>query len=234
MFRCSIQAKGLAQCKNKIIKMTNIVSSIVTTPLFPLGIASLESRCAVPPVSSRWQNLYRWALSWLKTAVYASHVCITLLPLRGSPTPGNNPTDTAMADIEGAIEHYCSIFQGRRGNHQRLQIAVCLYPSLRRLRSKLAGPRGIGLSFTGENTLTVERGKICVKICTVLIERVLFQVRTSSLLSREYGMSTVCSPFSLSLSPRVFARCTEATIVPLRQQGFCLAMYLDDWLLLAV
>lgn len=40
-------------------------------------------------------------------------------------------------------------------------------------------------------------------------------------------------PFGLSLSPRVFVRCTEAAIAPLRQQGIRLATYLDDWLLLA-
>ncbi|KAK5913620.1 hypothetical protein CgunFtcFv8_008136 [Champsocephalus gunnari] len=40
-------------------------------------------------------------------------------------------------------------------------------------------------------------------------------------------------PFGLSLSPRVFVRCTEAAIAPLRHQGIRLATYLDDWLLLA-
>lgn len=40
-------------------------------------------------------------------------------------------------------------------------------------------------------------------------------------------------PFGLSLSPRVFVRCTEAAIAPLRKQGIRLATYLDDWLLLA-
>ncbi|XP_059199216.1 uncharacterized protein LOC131979287 [Centropristis striata] len=40
-------------------------------------------------------------------------------------------------------------------------------------------------------------------------------------------------PFGLSLSPRVFVRCTEAAIAPLRRQGIRLATYLDDWLLLA-
>ncbi|KAK5935335.1 hypothetical protein CgunFtcFv8_020704 [Champsocephalus gunnari] len=39
-------------------------------------------------------------------------------------------------------------------------------------------------------------------------------------------------PFGLSLSPRVFVRCTEAAIAPLRQQGIRLETYLDDWLLL--
>ena len=40
-------------------------------------------------------------------------------------------------------------------------------------------------------------------------------------------------PFGLSLSPRVFVRCTEAAIAPLRRRGIRLATYLDDWLLLA-
>ncbi|XP_032363038.1 LOW QUALITY PROTEIN: uncharacterized protein LOC116675032 [Etheostoma spectabile] len=40
-------------------------------------------------------------------------------------------------------------------------------------------------------------------------------------------------PFGLSLSPRVFVRCTEAAVAPLRRQGLRLATYLDDWLLLA-
>lgn len=34
-------------------------------------------------------------------------------------------------------------------------------------------------------------------------------------------------PFSLSLSPRVFMQCTKAVIAPLRQQGICLAKYLQ-------
>ncbi len=40
-------------------------------------------------------------------------------------------------------------------------------------------------------------------------------------------------PFGLSLSPRVFVRCTEAAVAPLRRRGIRLATYLDDWLLLA-
>ncbi|XP_038146283.1 uncharacterized protein LOC119786801 [Cyprinodon tularosa] len=40
-------------------------------------------------------------------------------------------------------------------------------------------------------------------------------------------------PFGLSLSPRVFIRCTEAAVAPLRRRGIRLATYLDDWLLLA-
>ncbi len=40
-------------------------------------------------------------------------------------------------------------------------------------------------------------------------------------------------PFGLSLSPRVFVRCTEAAIALLRPQGIRLATYLDDCLLLA-
>ena len=40
-------------------------------------------------------------------------------------------------------------------------------------------------------------------------------------------------PFGLSLSPRVFVKCTEAAIAPLREKGIRLATYLDDWLLAA-
>ncbi|XP_049322641.1 uncharacterized protein LOC125782478 [Astyanax mexicanus] len=40
-------------------------------------------------------------------------------------------------------------------------------------------------------------------------------------------------PFGLSLSPRVFVKCTEAAIGPLRANGIRLATYLDDWLLAA-
>lgn len=40
-------------------------------------------------------------------------------------------------------------------------------------------------------------------------------------------------PFGLSLSPRVFVRCTEAAIAPLRKRGLRLATYIDDWLLVA-
>lgn len=39
--------------------------------------------------------------------------------------------------------------------------------------------------------------------------------------------------FGLSLSPRVFVKCNEAAIAPLRERGIRLATYLDDWLLLA-
>ena len=38
-------------------------------------------------------------------------------------------------------------------------------------------------------------------------------------------------PFGLSLSPRVFVKCTEAAIAPLRLKGMRLATYIDDWLL---
>ena len=38
-------------------------------------------------------------------------------------------------------------------------------------------------------------------------------------------------PFGLSLSPRVFVKCTEAAIAPLREKGMRLATYIDDWLL---
>lgn len=40
-------------------------------------------------------------------------------------------------------------------------------------------------------------------------------------------------PFGLSLSPRVFVKCTVTAIAPLRERGLRLAMYLDDWLLAA-
>ena len=40
-------------------------------------------------------------------------------------------------------------------------------------------------------------------------------------------------PFGMSLSPRVFVRCTETALAPLRQQGLRIASYIDDWLLCA-
>ena len=40
-------------------------------------------------------------------------------------------------------------------------------------------------------------------------------------------------PFGLSLSPRVFTKCTQAAIAPLRSQGIRLDTYLDDWLISA-
>lgn len=40
-------------------------------------------------------------------------------------------------------------------------------------------------------------------------------------------------PFGLSLSPRVFVKCIQAAVAPLRERGIRLATYLDDWLLLA-
>ena len=40
-------------------------------------------------------------------------------------------------------------------------------------------------------------------------------------------------PFGMSLSPRVFAKCTEAAIAPLRSLGIQLFTYLDDWLISA-
>ena len=40
-------------------------------------------------------------------------------------------------------------------------------------------------------------------------------------------------PFGMSLSPRVFVRCTETALAPLRQQGIRVASYIDDWLLCA-
>ena len=40
-------------------------------------------------------------------------------------------------------------------------------------------------------------------------------------------------PFGLSLSPRVFSKCTQVAIAPLRSQGIRLDTYLDDWLISA-
>ena len=36
-------------------------------------------------------------------------------------------------------------------------------------------------------------------------------------------------PFGMSLSPRVFVKCTQAAIAPLRQRGVRIACYIDDW-----
>ena len=40
-------------------------------------------------------------------------------------------------------------------------------------------------------------------------------------------------PFGMSLSPRVFTKCTQAAIAPLRAQGIRLDTFLDDWLISA-
>ena len=40
-------------------------------------------------------------------------------------------------------------------------------------------------------------------------------------------------PFGMSLSPRVFTKCTHAAIAPLRARGIRLDTYLDDWLISA-
>ncbi|XP_036419056.1 uncharacterized protein LOC118802708 [Colossoma macropomum] len=40
-------------------------------------------------------------------------------------------------------------------------------------------------------------------------------------------------PFGLSLSPRVFVKCTKAAVAPLRRKGIHLATYIEDWLLAA-
>ena len=40
-------------------------------------------------------------------------------------------------------------------------------------------------------------------------------------------------PFGLSLSPRVFVKCTQAAMTPLRQQGLRVSAYIDDCLLFA-
>ena len=40
-------------------------------------------------------------------------------------------------------------------------------------------------------------------------------------------------PFGMSLSPRVFVKCTEAALAPLRRRGLRVASYIDDWLLSA-
>ena len=37
-------------------------------------------------------------------------------------------------------------------------------------------------------------------------------------------------PFGMSLSPRVFVKCTQVAVAPLRRQGIRLATYIDDWL----
>ncbi|KAI2648193.1 ORF V: Enzymatic polyprotein [Labeo rohita] len=42
-----------------------------------------------------------------------------------------------------------------------------------------------------------------------------------------------CGSRSLSLSPRVFMKVTDAAFVPLREQGIRILNYLDDWLILA-
>ena len=38
-------------------------------------------------------------------------------------------------------------------------------------------------------------------------------------------------PFGLALSPRVFVKCTQAAIAPLRRLGIRLSTYIDDWLI---
>lgn len=43
----------------------------------------------------------------------------------------------------------------------------------------------------------------------------------------------VVLPFGLSLSPRVFVKCTEAAVAPLRKKGIRVATYIDDWLVAA-
>lgn len=43
----------------------------------------------------------------------------------------------------------------------------------------------------------------------------------------------VVLPFGLSLSPRVFVKCTEAAVAPLRERGIRVATYIDDWLIAA-
>ena len=40
-------------------------------------------------------------------------------------------------------------------------------------------------------------------------------------------------PFGLSLSPRVFVKCTQAAITPLRLQGVRMASFIDDWIICA-
>ncbi len=39
--------------------------------------------------------------------------------------------------------------------------------------------------------------------------------------------------FSISLSPRVFVKCTKAAVGPLRRRGVRVVTYIDDWLLVA-
>ena len=40
-------------------------------------------------------------------------------------------------------------------------------------------------------------------------------------------------PFGMSLSPRVFVKCTQVALAPLRSKGIRIATFLDDWLLMA-
>ncbi len=40
-------------------------------------------------------------------------------------------------------------------------------------------------------------------------------------------------PFGLALSPRIFTKCVDAALVPLRLQGIRIMNYIDDWLILA-
>ncbi|KAL0165908.1 hypothetical protein M9458_037752, partial [Cirrhinus mrigala] len=40
-------------------------------------------------------------------------------------------------------------------------------------------------------------------------------------------------PFGLSLAPRMFTKCMDAALAPLRQRGIRILNYLDDWLVLA-
>lgn len=40
-------------------------------------------------------------------------------------------------------------------------------------------------------------------------------------------------PFGLSLSPRVFVKCTKAAVAPLREKGIRMATYIYNWLVAA-
>merc|ERR1711895_291884 len=45
------------------------------------------------------------------------------------------------------------------------------------------------------------------------------------------GYQYTVLPFGMRLSPRTFVKCTQAALVPLRQQGIRISTYIDDWLL---
>src|SRR4029434_8638212 len=46
-----------------------------------------------------------------------------------------------------------------------------------------------------------------------------------------FGFGGIAYPFGLSLAPRVFTKCVEAAVAPLRLRGLRVYNYLDDWLI---